>query len=74
MALNVEGVVDRGMHAEEALGRSRRFEALHFALSSPHRLMRILDPIVFSETLLMRAGQLQLPERRTVGAQLVSYQ
>src|SRR5207253_10386483 len=26
MALNVEGVVDRGMHAEEALGRSSRFE------------------------------------------------
>ena len=39
MALKVEGVVDRGMHAEEALGRSSRFEPLHFALSSPHRLM-----------------------------------
>jgi hypothetical protein len=58
MALNIEGVVDRGMHAEEALGRSSRFEALHFALSSPHRLMRILGAIIFSETLLMRAGQL----------------
>jgi hypothetical protein len=46
MALNVEGVVDRGMHAEEALGRSSRFEALHFALSSPHRLMRILGAII----------------------------
>jgi hypothetical protein len=33
MALNVEGVMDRGMHAEEALGRSSRFEALHLALS-----------------------------------------
>jgi hypothetical protein len=39
MALKVEGVVDRGMHAEEALGRSSRFEPLHLALSSPHRLM-----------------------------------
>jgi hypothetical protein len=31
---------------------------LHFALSSPHRLMRILGAIISSETLLMRAGQL----------------
>jgi hypothetical protein len=57
MALKVEGVVDRGMHAEEALGRSSRFEPLHLALSSPHRLMRI-GAIVLSEPLLMRAGQL----------------
>jgi len=42
IALNVEGVVDGGMHAAEALSRSSRLEALHFALSSPHRLMRIL--------------------------------
>jgi len=42
MALKVEGVMDGGMHAEEALSRSSRFEALHLALSSPHRLMRIL--------------------------------
>jgi hypothetical protein len=58
MALKVEGVVDRGMHTEEALGRPSRFESLHFALSSPHRLMRILGTIVFAEPLLMRAGQL----------------
>jgi hypothetical protein len=58
MALKVEGVVDRGMHAEEALGRSSRFESLHLALSSPYRLMRILGAIVFPEPLLMRAGQL----------------
>jgi hypothetical protein len=45
MALKVEGVVDRGMHAEEALGRSSRFESLHLALSSPYRLMRILGAI-----------------------------
>ena len=57
MALNIEGVVDRGMHAEEALSRSSRFEALHFALSSPHWLMRILGAIISSETLLMRAGE-----------------
>jgi len=58
MALKIEGVVDRGMHAEEALGRSSRFEPLHLALSSPHGLMRILGPIVLPEPLLMGAGQL----------------
>ena len=74
MALKVERVVDRGMHAEEALGRSSRFEPLHLALSSPHGLVRILGAIVRPEPLLMRAGQLQLPERRAVGTQFVSYQ
>jgi len=54
----VEGVVDRSMHVEEALGRSSRFEPLHLALSSPYRLMRILGAIVFAEPLLMRASQL----------------
>jgi hypothetical protein len=58
MALKVEGVMDRGMHAEEALGRPSRFEPLHLALSSPYRLMLILGAIVLSEPLLMRAGQL----------------
>jgi hypothetical protein len=58
MALKIEGVVDRGMHAEEALGRSSRFEPLHLALSSPYRLMRILGAIVLPEPLLMGAGQL----------------
>ena len=58
MALKIEGVVDRSMHAEEALGGSSRFEPLHLALSSPYRLVRILGAIVFSKPLLMRAGQL----------------
>ena len=58
MALKVEGVVDRGMHAEEALGGSGRFESLHLALSSPYRLMRIFGAIVFAEPLFMRACQL----------------
>jgi hypothetical protein len=34
MALKVEVIVDGGMHAEEALGGSSRFESLHLALSS----------------------------------------
>jgi len=57
MALKVEGIVDGGMHAEEALGRSSRLEALHFALASSHRLMRVLRPIVFPEPLFMTTGQ-----------------
>jgi hypothetical protein len=55
MALKIEGVVNRGMHGEEALDRSSRFEPLHLA---PYRVMRILGAIVFAEPLFMRAGQL----------------
>jgi hypothetical protein len=45
MALTVEGVMNGGMHAEEALSGSSRFEPLHLALSSPYRLMRVLRTI-----------------------------
>jgi hypothetical protein len=45
------------MHAQEALGRSSRFEALHLALSSSHDLMRVFGPIVAPEPLFMRADQ-----------------
>jgi len=57
MALKVEGVVNGGMHAEEALGRSSRFEPLHLALSSPYRLMRVLRPIVHPKPLFVRTAQ-----------------
>jgi hypothetical protein len=57
MTLKVKIIVDGGMHAEEALGGSSRFEALHLALSSSHRLMRVFGPIVLPEPLFMRAGQ-----------------
>ena len=39
MALKIEGVVDRSVDAEKTLGGASRLEALHFALSSSHRLM-----------------------------------
>jgi len=71
MALKVEGVVDGGMHAEKALGRSSRLEALHLALSSSHGLMRILRPIILPEPLLMRTGQSETAESRGVGTQFV---
>ena len=57
MALEIEGIVDDGMHAEETLGGSSRFEPPHLALSSSHHLMRIFCPIILSEPLFMRAAQ-----------------
>src|SRR4029077_18078409 len=71
MALKVEGVVDGGMHAEKALGRSSRLEELQLALSSSHRPTRILRPIILPEPLLMRTGQSETSESRGVGAQFV---
>jgi hypothetical protein len=70
MALKVERVLDRGIHAEDALGGLSRFEPLHLALSSSHRLMRILRSIISPEPLVVRAGQSQAAKRRGVGAQL----
>ena len=46
MALKVEGVVNRTVHAEKALGGSSRLEPLQLALASSDCLMRILHPIV----------------------------
>ena len=48
MALEIEGVVDGGVHAEKALGGASRLEPLHFALSPSHRLMRIFGSIILS--------------------------
>jgi len=55
MSLKVKGIVDGGVHVEETLGGSSRFEALHLALSSSHHLMRVLGAIVPTEPLFMRA-------------------
>jgi hypothetical protein len=74
VALQVEGVVNRSVHAEEALGRSRRLEALQLALASSHCLMRVFRPIVIPQPLLMRTSKPETPERRGVGAQLVGDQ
>jgi hypothetical protein len=59
--LKVEGVVDGSVHAEKTLGGSSRFEPLHFALSSSHRLMRVFGPVIFAQSLLMQAVQSQTP-------------
>jgi hypothetical protein len=74
VALQIEGIVNGGVHAEEALGGSSRLEPLPLALSSSHGLMRILRPIVLAEPLLMRTGQSETAERRGVGAQFVGDQ
>src|SRR5215469_16505490 len=37
MALQVEGVVDGGVHAEKSLCGARRLEPLHFAFASPRQ-------------------------------------
>src|SRR6266446_4621172 len=57
VALEVEGIVDGGMHVEKALGGPSRLEPLHFALASLHCLMRIFSAIISSQALLMRAAQ-----------------
>jgi len=46
VALQVEGVVDGGVHAEKALCGSSRLEPLQLAFASSHRLMRVLRSIV----------------------------
>src|SRR6516225_4192607 len=57
MALKIEGIVDGGMHTQEALRGARRLESLHLALSPSHRLMRVLGSIVAPDPLFVRAAQ-----------------
>ena len=56
MALKIEGIVDGGMHTQEAL-RGARLESLHLAASPSHRLMRVLGSIVAPDPLFVRAAQ-----------------
>src|SRR3954447_17251054 len=71
MALEVEGVVDGGVHRDETLGGSRRLEALHFALSSAKRLVRDLGPVVLVNPLFVVGAQADFLESSPIGAQLV---
>jgi hypothetical protein len=54
-ALDVECVVDGGVDREDFLSGAWALEALHLALPSSGRLMRILGPIVLPPTALMAA-------------------
>ncbi len=47
VALKVEGVVNRTVHVEKALGGSSRLEPLQLALASSDCLMRVLPPLFF---------------------------
>jgi len=49
-----------------------RLEPLHCVLSSSQPLIRVFGAVVLAQPLLVRAGQSQTPERRGLGAQLVS--
>src|SRR5918912_2508326 len=73
VALKVEEVVDGGVAGEEALGGAGRLEALHLALSSPGRLVRILRPIVPSPPLLVPRREADRAEGGTVRAELVRH-
>jgi hypothetical protein len=57
VALKVEGVVNGGVHTEEALGGSSRLEPLQLALASSHYLIRIFCAIVAPEPLFVRAAE-----------------
>ena len=50
MALDIEGVVDRGAGGDEALSLALGFEALHFALPSSDRQVRVFDPVVITQS------------------------
>ena len=68
MALDVEGVVGGGMHRDEALGGSRRFEPLHLTFSSAEWLVGDLGPVVLVNPLFVVGAQANLLERSAVGA------
>jgi hypothetical protein len=51
-----------------------RFEALHLALASSHRQMRVLGPIVLAQALFMASAQSHFRLCRPIRAQLVGHQ
>ena len=71
MSLDVEDVVNGSVDREEALGRADRFEALHLALSSSHWLVRILCPVVCTQTLIVSPGGSNQLQRRAVRSEFV---
>ena len=65
MALDVEGVVDRGVVGEELLGGSLGFETLLLPLSASDRQVGVLDAIILSKP----AGAVKVAQTAT-GAQV----
>jgi hypothetical protein len=66
MTLEVECVVNDGVHREEALARRGRLEALHLSFAAPGRLVGDRGRIVLPQTLLVARREpqpeLHLPE------------
>ena len=69
--MNVEGVIDGGMHAEEPLRRTSRFEALHLPLATSDDKMRVFGTIVRPETLLVASTEPEILEGRSIGSELI---
>src|ERR1700691_1456378 len=63
MALDVEDIIDGGMGRQKSLSRSGTLEALHLALSSTGRLMRIPGAIVRPPVGLMATFNAQFSGR-----------
>jgi hypothetical protein len=74
MTLEIEGAVGDGVHRDEALGGTRRFEVLHPALPSAEWLVRNLGPVVHASPLLMLGVQADLLESGSIGAKLVGHE
>ena len=73
MTFDVEGVVDGIVGGNEALGLTLRLEPLHFSLSSSDGKMRILGPVVVSQSAwTMPLLATESFHRRRVGTQSVS--
>lgn len=70
MTLDLEGVVDRGMSGEEALGRRLALEQQLLSLASSDRQVRVLRPIVLPQpTGPVKVAQAELIERGAVRPQ-----
>ena len=72
MALDIEGIVDRGVGGDEALSLALGLETLHFALSSSDRQVRVFNPFVVAQSprqvLMLAAKNLQ---SRPVGCKAI---
>ena len=60
------------MDGDEALGRAGRFEAVHLALSSSHRLVRVFGPVVGTQIRIVALRESNKQQRRAIGSKLVS--
>src|ERR1700716_1444675 len=72
VSLDVEDVVDGGVDGDKTLSGSGRFEALHLALPSSQRLVRVFGPVVGAQTLLGPPRTPDQRQRRAVGSDFVS--